>query len=445
MTQRNPTRPFLIGPLCIAAFLLGLTCATTAWAQVPNCDSNAKLAVGSATAMSGLVEVELRGSSLCPVTGFALAIGYDKTRLAYVRVEAGQFLTEYAGNALEVLDSFSNSEGFMTLGVILDFSAFLEVLPTAIPDDTLLTTLTFEVLPNAPVGPAVLSNETLAVSVNGRLFANEFTTENLAVHPVLESGIITIGQPQTYSMSLDAVVGSEIALQLTGSSSKSLRAFSASLTIDPSILAVVSVDPSKLTDEAFAGTVWEGSLISDVTLGDGTIEIQAFRSSAVAPGVDLPFLNLTLEILSCAGATSIIFEDRGVAANQFVDGDFGTHGVTTDLAVEDITIPLGGGGASGFVRGNADGGTIDPADTTAAVDLADAIFLLKSLFMGGQQPPCADAADVNDDGRHNLLDPIWIIQYLIGNLTLPGPFTQPGDDPTDDALGCETPPKSNCV
>ena len=74
--------------------------------------------------------------------------------------------------------------------------------------------------------------------------------------------------------------------------------------------------------------------------------------------------------------------------------------------------------------------------------------MLQGLFMGGQAPPCADAADSNDDGRYNLLDPIWVIQFLMGNAgsTLPEPFTQPGDDPTNtDSLGCDTPPSSTCV
>ena len=166
----------------------------------------------------------------------------------------------------------------------------------------------------------------------------------------------------------------------------------------------------------------------------------------MAPGNDLPFVNLTLEVLSCAGDTTITFEDRGVSTNQFVDADLRTHDATTDLVVEDITIPLGGGGTVGFVRGNANGGTIDLADPVRSVDLADAIFMLQNLFMGGQAPPCADAADANDDGRLNLLDPIWVIQFLVGNLgsSLPEPFTQPGDDLTNDTLGCGTPPGTTC-
>ena len=97
MTQRNQTRPFLIAPLCLAALLLGLNCAPAS-AQGVDCDANAKLTVGSATAPSGLVKVELRGSSECPVTGFGLAIGHDGTQVEFIRSTPGPFL-EAPGSA----------------------------------------------------------------------------------------------------------------------------------------------------------------------------------------------------------------------------------------------------------------------------------------------------------------------------------------------------------
>ena len=88
MKQRNPTRPFLIAPICLVALLLGLTCAT---ASAQDCNANAKLSLGSATALSGLVQVELRGNSMCEVTGFALAVGHDVTRVEFVMAEPGPF------------------------------------------------------------------------------------------------------------------------------------------------------------------------------------------------------------------------------------------------------------------------------------------------------------------------------------------------------------------
>ena len=92
-----------------------------------------------------------------------------------------------------------------------------------------------------------------------------------------------------------------------------------------------------------------------------------------------------------------------------------------------------------FRRGDSNG--------SAVVEISDAVATLGYLFLGNDEPRCLDAADSNDDGRYNLLDPIWVIQFLMGNAgsTLPEPFTQPGNDPTNDTLGCATPPSSTCV
>jgi hypothetical protein len=93
----------------------------------------------------------------------------------------------------------------------------------------------------------------------------------------------------------------------------------------------------------------------------------------------------------------------------------------------------------GFVRGNANGGAISAADPGASVDLADGLFILAYLFQAGAPPACDDAADSNDDGRVNLLDAIYLFQFLIGGLgpELPEPFESAGVDPTQDTLNCE--------
>ena len=87
-----------------------------------------------------------------------------------------------------------------------------------------------------------------------------------------------------------------------------------------------------------------------------------------------------------------------------------------------------------FVRGdsNADG----------YIDIADPILILGYLF-SGTSVPCADAADVNDDGVIDIADPIRILGFLFaGSGPPPAPFPEPGPDPTEDALGCESYPGS---
>ncbi len=78
-------------------------------------------------------------------------------------------------------------------------------------------------------------------------------------------------------------------------------------------------------------------------------------------------------------------------------------------------------------------------DPPASVDLADGLYILAYLFQAGAPSTCEDAADSNDDGRINLLDAIYLFQFLIGNLgsELPAPFASAGVDLTQDTLNCE--------
>ena len=90
-----------------------------------------------------------------------------------------------------------------------------------------------------------------------------------------------------------------------------------------------------------------------------------------------------------------------------------------------------------FLRGdtNADGGT----------DLADGVFIVNHLFLGGEVPPCRKSADTNDTGDIDLTDAI----FLLGGLFLGGAPPAPpaagcGTDPTEDNLTCSAfPPCPN--
>jgi hypothetical protein len=74
-------------------------------------------------------------------------------------------------------------------------------------------------------------------------------------------------------------------------------------------------------------------------------------------------------------------------------------------------------------------------------NLTDAIFTLDYLFRRGAKPPCRQAADANDDGRINVLDPVTLVGLLFGGVdSLPEPFSACGSDTTADELGCQTPP-----
>jgi hypothetical protein len=57
-----------------------------------------------------------------------------------------------------------------------------------------------------------------------------------------------------------------------------------------------------------------------------------------------------------------------------------------------------------FRRGDSDG--------DGSMNLADAVFTLRSLFQGGPAAPCAEAADADNDGAVGLSDPVSVLEFL---------------------------------
>ncbi|MGQ9590869.1 MAG: PKD domain-containing protein [Planctomycetota bacterium] len=105
----------------------------------------------------------------------------------------------------------------------------------------------------------------------------------------------------------------------------------------------------------------------------------------------------------------------------------------TPVFEPDISFSLepGEGTEARFRRGdsNADG----------AINITDGVFTLNYLFLGGPEPPCAEAADANDDGAANITDGIYILNYLfLGGPAPPAPGPDVcGPDPAGSpALGC---------
>jgi len=88
----------------------------------------------------------------------------------------------------------------------------------------------------------------------------------------------------------------------------------------------------------------------------------------------------------------------------------------------------GPGGESAFLRGdgNSDGG----------IDISDVLAALEHLFLGAGAS-CPDAMDSNDDGSVDVADPIGILLFLFAGGKPPAyPFPDPGEDPTEDGIGC---------
>ena len=85
-----------------------------------------------------------------------------------------------------------------------------------------------------------------------------------------------------------------------------------------------------------------------------------------------------------------------------------------------------------FIRGDA--------NSDAALDISDPIFVLNVIFRGIGIIRCFDGADFNDDGRVDISDVINQITllFLDSRVVVPEPYPNRGPDPTlDDLPSCQ--------
>jgi hypothetical protein len=102
--------------------------------------------------------------------------------------------------------------------------------------------------------------------------------------------------------------------------------------------------------------------------------------------------------------------------------------VARSATAADEHSPQGSDSPAVFVRGDVDG--------SGETNLTDSIALLDFLYRGGNEPGCAAAADANDDELIDLADAVFALSALfLGGETLPAPWPEAGEDPTP-GLAC---------
>jgi hypothetical protein len=88
-----------------------------------------------------------------------------------------------------------------------------------------------------------------------------------------------------------------------------------------------------------------------------------------------------------------------------------------------------------FLRGDSDG--------SGTVNIADAIYILGALFLGGPALECPASADADGSAAVNVTDPIYLLTHLFASGPPPQepyPDCGLGTSPGDATLGCAAPP-----
>lgn len=204
--------------LAVGFFFL-LACGSDGLAGDP-CDNpcgDAYLSVGDATGrLGGEVVVEVTGFTGCCIRGLSLGIGHDTSKLRFVSGEAGPFLVDHAGADLQFFARGNEDEGYVSIYAFLDISFPITVPSTAVPDNTVLAVLRYEVLPDAALGETSLEN-------NSRTFGSPNPVSNVysrrpgepPLDPELPDGTVTILERDTIPPQLQCPVN--LAIECTDS------------------------------------------------------------------------------------------------------------------------------------------------------------------------------------------------------------------------------------
>ena len=248
---------------------------------------------------------------------------------------------------------------------------------------------------------------------------------------------VVVTAPDNYMMFADISVfgGQPVYHPVLGTHVDPLQGYQIGVEFDGTFLQMneVSIDgtqAAQLSPEFIISNIFDEGENSSLYLAVIFDTLPPFDGRTVDPGVNHTLCTLNYEVtfgLPLGSSTELRF------ANGIGFPPINTiYAIEGGFALEPYFIPgtvlVSEQPQFLFVRGDA---TYDQT-----VNIADAIFMLDYLFIGGAPSVCPDAADTNDDGILNIGDAIYSLSYLFsGGETIPYPYPGYGLDPTEDSLG----------
>ena len=396
--------------------------------------------------------------------GFVLSVAHVAADVTLESIDIAGTVTQAVGAELVVPQIFADGG---TLGVVLDFSAPFDgqAIPAALgshianynyscnqtieaPAPALTTALSFV---DGQFGNPALENLLVigGVSVAPGLVDGTITCEPVPPPPASDT-VFSVGPRDlrtTGNAIADCFPGEEFELCL----------FYTDPTDSPQGLQLALCFDSDLTIVEGSFTV-EGTIVdemgaefinqnvdNDPNDGDGSELVIGILMDALPP-FENQMLPATATPLMIGCVDAIVSPNAACGDMLAIDfcNDINGEGNVDlkNIAVINYESELGIGFESGgcmivpetlFRRGDC--------NMDEMLDLSDAATTLGYQF-DGLQIVCQDACDANDDGKVNLADSMFILNYLFifgPIMPAPGPLT-PGSDPTEDDLDCAVTP-----
>jgi len=248
-----------------------------------------------------------------------------------------------------------------------------------------------------------------------------------------------------------ALPGGRVSVPLLLQSSIGVESFQIVVRYDPDVFtpALPQANGTAIRDEFLEGTLLDPE--EGITgFRGGFLSLAAFPAEGLFRlGCDPSLIQpVTIEpasspvhVLNIAGDLAEDAEPGRVIELAFAEQEAPFGPVRTELVPEnywEAAARLPGTLRSGsitvaapvrFVRGDS--------NLDGALDVSDAIHMLRFLFLGGVDLTCRAAADVDDNGANQLSDSVGLLHYLfLGGLPPQAPWPSCGADPTTDGVDC---------
>ncbi|MFN0057774.1 MAG: dockerin type I repeat-containing protein [Planctomycetota bacterium] len=342
--------------------------------------------------------------------------------------------------------------GVVITGVILEFTPIpgsVPVIPASPTTAQTFANLVFDIDSEALPGTHVVS---LINGIGSPPINNTFSSAGVSVLPALTGGNITINNEyRMYFNNLTLGPGGSGQVIINVDHPEALQGYQVGIIYNSAQITVNGFPSGSaqwwqglLVDLLMTPTpsgpdieVFTTSVIPSLSLGMGWVGVGAvfdfvppFAGQMLPPGNGHSILRVPVTV---NGSLPI-----GTCPMFQLASGFGSP-----TPLDNLCIISGGQGVIPFLDsgivcvGNPPPFRRGDTNSDTALNIADAIYLVQYIFVGGTQPSCFDAADSNDDSTVNVADVIYILNgQFSGGAPPPAPFPSCGNDPTADALGC---------